>query len=160
MSQDTTTAESTAESNYNVSGGIDREGMRKRKAWTYASVYNELYVIHARKPRVILQYIRKLLDSRALLQIRVRRMRYLETVYTTQRIGATLSHTRICGVFKQAQRLLQIATMIQLRKIQRCVLKYLWRPNGQLVYKQFKDMEDMSFAVCHDFPRQPSSSLL
>lgn len=106
--------------------------MSRGKQCTYAIVYNDFYKMHTRKKRVVRRHVQTLLDSQTALQLRIRRMHCLVTIRNTQSIGKTLFDETIQDMFQNAKRLLHIAKMIQIRKIQRRISQHVWRPGGVL----------------------------
>ena len=116
---------------------------------TYASVYNRAYRALHRPPaqtrafhhdpcaRALDAWMRRrlqtLLRSSLPLSVRVQFTAHVKTLLRTQAIGQKRLAPDTMHLLRVADGTNTFATLFRIRRLQHCILRYLWRPHGPLM---------------------------
>jgi hypothetical protein len=104
----------------------------------YSGIYNSLYERAStegpNRSSSVSTLVSDILKPSIPLRKRVFHTRYLKTIIDTQRVAQHIDqHTR--DNIDKTHTLLHIGSMMMLRKLQRAIVDYLWRPGGPMMYR-------------------------
>ena len=70
---------------------------------------------------------------------RLMHSKYLKKIIDTQRVGQHADAATV-SVVNDTHALLSSAALLMLRRLQRAIQKYLWRPGGPMMYKHYASL--------------------
>ena len=108
---------------------------------SYASIYNAAY---RRRGLTVDSWVCRVLRRRRPVPKLEQVIGHLWTMRRTQSIGRSMTGSAE-EALRRAERLVFLAKMMSLRKLQRCIGRYLWRPGGPLAARHLR----LSWNVIH-----------